>query len=94
MADNPKFKRIVLRLGKESVEAFERIRAIDPDLSMNQVAGRVLRIYDRFTKGKLSGEALAKYNARELGLEEYQAAIALFNEKVKALRTAKTEPAS
>jgi hypothetical protein len=64
------------RLSSVTIEALQRIAAIDGDLSENQVVGRLIRNVDYEIHRRLKGDALAKYKSQSISREEYNAALA------------------
>ena len=64
------------RLSPGTIEALQRIAAIDGDLSENQVVGRLIRNVDYEIHRRLKGDALAKYKSQSISREEYNAALA------------------
>jgi hypothetical protein len=63
------------RLSPGTIEALQRIAAIDGDLSENQVVGRLIRNVDYEIHHRLKGDALAKYKSQSISREEYNAAL-------------------
>ena len=63
------------RLSPSTIEALQRIAAIDGDLSENQVVGRLIRNVDYEIHRRLKGDALGKYKSQSISREEYNAAI-------------------
>ena len=63
------------RLSPRTIEALQRIAAIDGDLSENQVIGRLIRNVNYEIHRRLKGDALAKYKNQSISREEYNAVL-------------------
>jgi hypothetical protein len=81
------------RFSPRTVEALERIKSVDPDLSENQVVGQLIRNVDYEIRRRLTGDDLAKYKCHRLSRPDFDVASAVYHSRRAAKPAAAVDAA-